>query len=66
MSRQVFSCLLALAKATGKSPDEVAGELLIDGLAKQATDVWMFYERHLSAEADLIKGLSKQAEQPTT
>jgi hypothetical protein len=62
----VFACLLALAKARNKGPDEVAGDLLAQSLFANEPDVWMFYENHLSAEAELIKGLGKQAEQPTT
>ena len=60
----MFACLLAMAKAKGKGPDEVACDLLTEALAANQANVWTFYESHLSAEADLIKGLSKQAEQP--
>ena len=54
ISRQVFACLLALARAKDTTPDAIAERLLEQAVNESTPTVWDFYANHQKAEAELI------------
>ena len=66
ISRQVFACLLALAKAKDTTPDAIAERLLEQAVQESTPSVWDFYASHQKAEAALIDSVKAFTIKPTT